>query len=238
MSGSSESCIEFFFEISKIGFVCHSKDGMGELMKNWYVDWVFGTISGVSIVAAKGLPHSYQELGLWGAYAAFYAYCCRYLNPDLDVRGNRCGARTAPLGFLTHGLKKMRLRLLLHLVKPLQYVLNMLHNLIWAPFGYIFTHRGILHWPVIGTWLKASWLFLLVAPWLYYKGYSLFTVYKTVILSPWYLIWTFADLSHIVSDIMIAKIQKRKAFVPPATIAPRGLVMKTFGIKSSRWFAI
>ncbi|WP_141733742.1 hypothetical protein [Oligoflexus tunisiensis] len=207
-------------------------------MKNWYMDWVFGTISGVSIVAAKGLPQQPEEAALWVGYAAFYAYCCRYLNPDLDVRGNRCGARTAPLGFLTHGLRRMRLRLLLRLVKPFQFVLNIMHNLIWAPFGYLFTHRGILHWPLIGTWLKASWLFLLVAPWLHYKGYDLLETYRSVILSPWYMIWTFADLSHILSDIMIAKILKRKAFVPPATIAPRGWLMKTLGIKSSRWFAI
>ncbi len=99
-------------------------------MKNWYMDWVFGTISGVSIVASKGLPRTYEELGLWCAYGAFYAYCCRYLNPDLDVRGNRCGARTAPLGFLTHGLRKLRMRLALKGVKPVQYVLNIVHNLV------------------------------------------------------------------------------------------------------------
>jgi uncharacterized metal-binding protein len=207
-------------------------------MKNWYMDWVFGTISGVSIVAAKGLPQEPEEAVLWIGYAAFYAYCCRYLNPDLDVRGNRCGARTAPLGFLTHGLRRLRFRFLLYLVRPIQYVLNILHNLIWAPFGYLFTHRGILHWPLVGTWLKVSWLFLLVAPWLYYKGYPLLDIYRSVIFSPWYMIWSFADLSHIVSDIMIAKILKRKAFVPPATIAPRGWLMKALGIKSSRWFAI
>lgn len=207
-------------------------------MKNWYIDWVFGSISGVSMLAANGLPQTWEVAGLWLGYAAFYAYCCRYLNPDLDVRGNRCGLRTAPLGFLMQSMKMLRLRFLIVLIKPLQDVLNMLHNMIWAPFGYIFTHRGILHWPLIGTWMKASWLFLLLVPFLHEQGYPLLDIYRQVIFSPWYLIWTFADLAHIVSDIMIAKIKKRRAFVPPATIAPRGLFMKTFRIKSSRWFAI
>jgi|GEM_PF-6625021 len=212
--------------------------GKGIVMKNWYMDWLFGVIAGVSILASRGLPQTVTEFMTWLSYAGFYAYCCRYLNPDLDVRGNRCGARTAPIGFLTFGLKKARLKFFSLLLQPLHYVLNFLHNLIWSPFGYLFTHRGILHWPLIGTLLKASWLFLLCAPLLYHRLIDLTQAYLWLLQSPWILIWAFADFSHIISDILIAIIQKRKSFVPPATIAPRGLFMKIFGIKSSRWFAI
>ena len=24
----------------------------------------------------------------------------------------------------------------------------------WEPFAYLWTHRGVTHWPVIGVWLK------------------------------------------------------------------------------------
>lgn len=70
------------------------------------------------------------------------------LTPDLDLNGSKPGAK------------------LLSSITPM---LGLAHNLYWYPYGLLFKHRGVSHWPFIGTATRLLY-FVPLWPVLWYYG--------------------------------------------------------------------
>jgi len=111
-----------------------------------------------------------------------YVYASKFFQPDLDHHMNRPGKGSFPipqelealLAPVTKPIKKFIKktrskhasggRIVKILMKPLIFALWLFDvmkdilptawNLYWKPFAYLFTHRGVPHWYVIGTWLR------------------------------------------------------------------------------------
>jgi hypothetical protein len=101
--------------------------------------------------------------------------------------------------------------------KKLNSWLNVLHNLIFSPLGYLFTHRGFIHWFGFGTIFKA--LYITAPFWI--LG---FTSISDILTSPWFVIWALSDSMHIVGDFIEDIKNDRVAFVPHPNKAPRGIL--------------
>jgi hypothetical protein len=159
---------------------------------------------------------------------SWFLACSWWLNPDLDVsQGYRPGHHSFPFGhlrlFISRSFPKTWLRsLITHVLRLLHLPLNFVWRIFWYPFALLFTHRGVVHWPFIGTILKSLYIALPLA--FYWEDWSysrrLFIIYLS---SNFFWIWVFSDAVHIVGDAWDSKRRGSKRFVPPAIIAPRGL---------------
>lgn len=197
-------------------------------------------ISAVFVAACAFLGLSFAIVSQDAYFAAeviFYSgwalYCSAYLNPDLDQRssflgpsfdkgrklkGYRAGYHHAPLKPLVEVLFSLKLNwIAMNIAKPIQKFLNILHNLYFSPLGWIFTHRGLLHWPVVGGFVKAAYA---TAP-LWLLG---IVPFEEVMTSKLVLVWVAADCGHILGDIIEDIRNGNSSFVPHQDIAPRGIV--------------
>ncbi len=112
-----------------------------------------------------------------------YLFGTFFLSPDIDLSYSRVSKRWGPL------------------------------RIIWLPFQFIFKHRGISHFPLIGTFLRVGYLALI--------GLSVFyilsgldtdiTIKKETLLEYGLIILTgiaVADFIHIVSDSITTLLKK------------------------------
>lgn len=167
---------------------------------------------------------------------AIYCYASAFFQPDLDVRNNRPGQAHFPFG---KWVTTVSLGRFLH---GAAYPINRLWFWLWQPYAELLTHRGIGHWPVIGTWVRVSYLYI----WFWGFGYGLWTlgVHLPFLVSieywfrsffPWNfqfgspMFFTYAfpvfvsDLMHIVFDFYDST-RKGNTFCPPQI--SRGLLIK------------
>ncbi len=112
-----------------------------------------------------------------------YLFGTFFLSPDIDLSYSRVSKRWGPL------------------------------RIIWFPFQFIFKHRGISHFPLIGTFLRVGYLTLI--------GLSVFyilsgldagiTIKKETLLEYGLVILTgiaVADFIHIISDSITTRLKK------------------------------
>ena len=162
-----------------------------------------------------------------------YIYSSHYYQPDLDIHVNRPGMGHFPLGRVTGSFKYGRF------LKWLFYPVNRAWYYLWHPYGYLLTHRGIGHYPIIGVMLRTAYLMgwvlvaqkLLIATpyphlldpvwrWLraFFPGSPDFgAVYFLLWCLPVYL----SDFFHWLVDYYDS-VRKGLSFCPPKI--PRGLI--------------
>lgn len=112
------------------------------------------------------------KAGQLAVFMAVYLYSSHYFQPDLDHPQNRPGQGHFPLGKsgkkvytallgvvgLKNGRGKSR-NLLNFFMLPLTAV-NRAWFYLWQPYAWALTHRGISHWPVLGTTTRLGYLWL------------------------------------------------------------------------------
>ena len=167
-------------------------------------------------------------------YAVWYFCCSWWLNPDVDASaGFRPGHHSFPLGPL-HKLsfylfKNSRVgKLNRFLINIIHKPINWIWRIYWKPFAMLFTHRGFIHWPFFGTVGKSVYLGLPLAIDRIYQGQAaaLQDHVFAYFTSAWFMIWVLSDALHSLGDYLDGLRRGNKNFIPPAFIAPRGLLYK------------
>lgn len=81
---------------------------------------------------------------------------------------------------------------------------------LWYLYGRLFKHRGVSHWPVIGTLTRVVYLALFAVPVIVAWGRWDWLVYQ--ISGKWFYVWliglTAADVLHGALDITVSRIKK------------------------------
>lgn len=83
-----------------------------------------------------------------------YLYSSSYFQPDLDTSGARPGMTHFPVG------KWIAASRYGQFVKWFFKPITVFWFKLWGPFATMFTHRGITHFPIIGAYLRVSYLWL------------------------------------------------------------------------------
>lgn len=193
-------------------------------------------------------------------FVVSYFFTSYWFSPDLDIHDNRPGKGSFPFKAVLKSLDKLKkaipiLKPLCYLsyliISPFHYALNFLWRWFWHPFGNAFTHRGVIHVPLIGTQIKI--LYILIVYFLISKfipldvlahfpfsperGYKYFllgeggfyqTVWKNQLLLTSIIGMSVADICHIAIDYYDMFKNGNKNFIPPAFIAPRGFLIQFF----------
>lgn len=183
-------------------------------------------------------------------FFAIYSYSSYFFQPDLDHFANRPGKGYFPIGKkVTIGLERVIVALcsiivrrrtaisISHTFTALLSLVASTWNYFWSPYASFFTHRGLPHWPVIGTLTRVYWVYL---PFMIAKkitGVS-FPLIDEVVKS--FHVW---DTNHltltialpiIIADIMHSAVDfyesliKGYSFCPPRI--PRGILAKALRI--------
>lgn len=207
-----------------------------------------------SIIFGRVVGGGYAETLLMHLFAFVISYVVSsyWFSPDMDVRAddNRPGKHSFPGGPFFKLLKAVRsaapwtsfltdtARLIL---TPLHLVLNRSWRILWRPLAMLVTHRGLLHWPLIGSQVKI--LYLVTIYWVlattveFTTGQNLpiaggglirmisdlyATIFENSYLSiAWVALMT-ADICHSAVDLWDS-LKEGKSFVPRG--APRGMIV-------------
>lgn len=96
-----------------------------------------------------------------------YFFSSRFFQPDLDQTPNRPGKYSFPISTeaiqilanlfnWTLGVRKGTTNRAVHfLIRPISFTWYVL----WEPYALMLTHRGVSHWPIIGTLTRFGYLF-------------------------------------------------------------------------------
>lgn len=200
---------------------------------------------------ARGATHG----GIVASFVVSYFFTSYWFSPDLDLRRFRPGWHSFPLKPVIKLLSSKGKKIPLIggvlssaalFLTPLHTAVNAVWRLVWQPFAMLFTHRGAVHWPLIGTQYKIAYLYAIY--------WTLGTLARTTFGVPLPLVgdmgltdgafgkgglydWILgtphataawvgmmvADVCHIAVDYWDSA-KKGSRFVPPAPIAPRGLI--------------
>ncbi len=199
--------------------------------KSWNIDNVYVNRTLVPIVFLAYLVYSWltnpnsitntNGIKLSFVSCIIYFYVSRFFQPDLDQTPHRPGNLSFPvsmeaLSFIGNtieiivGIRKKRtINLCLLIIRPVAFV----WYIIWEPYALLLTHRGISHWPIIGTLSRLYYLSLIcLVPGFeylfeYFRPFLLldlsdkrFVVYY---VSPIYL----SDVVHISVDFLESKVK-------------------------------
>ena len=117
---------------------------------------------------AGSVVYSHADVAMFEAVAIGYFLGSYWFSPDLDHIDNRPGKHSFPIKPLVkimrnislNGGRAGRLMVAVPLVfcEVFHGTLNILWRMAWQPFASAVTHRGIIHWPLIGTLLKWYWV--------------------------------------------------------------------------------
>ena len=200
-----------------------------------------GVFSYLTIV--EKMPVFNDQVEYWGAFpasmifAGFYMYCSEYFQPDLDVYGSRPGMTHFPLG---------KWILYYQWARALKFILSPLTKLwyhLWTPYAFLFTHRGITHYPILSTWLRVGYLYIIfyALNFILVKGFGvtdlLFTLKWLSSFYPWdkgffsvdWIVFCLpvylTDFIHIMVDYFDA-VKRGMPFCPERI--PRGFFAKTW----------
>jgi uncharacterized metal-binding protein len=127
---------------------------------------------GLGFVAALWLAGAVAadqaDLRKFSALILGYFLASYWMSPDLDHIEHRPGKHSFPLKPLIKLMRgaaedggrrtKWMLSIPLAVTEAIHGVLNTFWRVLWQPFASMVTHRGIIHWPVVGTLLK--WYYL------------------------------------------------------------------------------
>lgn len=127
---------------------------------NWTLTPLYVLVAAVTIKSRTSLP----LFALWSPLdsvagvtiigTVVYVYVSKFFQPDLDHPEMRPGMSCFPL--FPSWYKGKRGEVLRFIFKPISFVWDSM----WGAFARFFTHRGAVHWPVWGVWLRVSWLIL------------------------------------------------------------------------------
>lgn len=135
-----------------------------------------------------GQMHEYWGgLGYSFLFVTIYLYTSVYFQPDLDVYGSRPGMTHFPVG---RWITIFRVgRFIKWLFKPV----TVAWYKFWTPYAFLFTHRGITHWPFFSTWLRVGyvlfWVYL-VDSMLRFVGLEIGFISKTIKYLELFYPWT------------------------------------------------
>lgn len=180
----------------------------------------------------SSLPRAFLDSVI---FISVYFYASRYFNPDLDQDMMRPGMSSFPFG--------KRIAHLAPLLPTLLWPINRAWYHFWGPYGALLTHRGVSHWPIIGTYTRVfyigSMLFLIDYLLLKYgypsigvagvfrdKGFFGLLAQVTsfdfiLLISPIIL----SDINHFIVDAFDSA-RKGSRFCPYGL--KRGLIVRTF----------
>jgi len=144
---------------------------------NYLFSPIFAVILWRILRSVYNLPNLDSESPFGGAVpltlysTLFYCYCSAYFQPDLDQWNHRPGELDFPFGGLFSSFRFG------YLIKRISWPFNRIWYYMWDPFGALFTHRGVVHWPIVGVWLRVAYLYV------WYLAISV-TLQRFGILSP------------------------------------------------------
>ena len=196
-----------------------------------------------------------------------YFFSSYWFSPDLDIHNNRPGKGSFPLKAVLKSIDKTKkkmpvLKPLCYmaylLLSPIHYVFNFAWRWFWHPFGNAFTHRGLIHWPIIGTQIKL--LYVLCSYWLSVHYFSEVANIRHLPFNPSQSFYDFlfgssgfyksllsqkllltavigmsiADICHIAIDYYDMVKNGNKNFIPPEFVAPRGFFIQFFRFLKKR----
>lgn len=92
------------------------------------------------------------SLGYGIISVGIYAFSSAFFQPDLDQKINRPGRKSFPWGSLV----KIDL---FNQINKITYPVSVFWYYFWLPYGHLLTHRGISHWPIIGTYTRILYLY-------------------------------------------------------------------------------
>lgn len=181
-------------------------------------------------------------------FLVVYIYASYFFQPDLDHPVNRPGKGYFPVGVRmtrwTERLVEATVGVLLPFrfakkaSKVVPWVISsfaQIWNMYWAPYSLLFTHRGLPHWPIVGTLTRVYYLFLPYITLKHFFGIK-YEMIDNVINS--FHIWTPSNLFFtialpvFISDIihsgvdLVESVVKGYNFCPPRI--PRGILAKLF----------
>ena len=181
---------------------------------------------------------SSYPFGILGASAIFsfvYLFANSYFQPDLDNTPNRPGMGSFPIG--GHLMKN-------GFFKAVFFPLRKGWYYLWEPYSRVLTHRGVSHWPVVGTLTRVAYLYFIIDFASKVVGFinptteimmDLFYLSKASISNPNFLMYGapifISDILHSAVDFYDSKKQGY-SFCPPAI--PRGLIANTINTVSRR----
>lgn len=80
----------------------------------------------------------------------------------------------------------------------------------WYLYGKLFKHRGVSHWPMIGTLTRLAYMGILLVPFVYIFGYGwwLEAQIRSGLFTVWALGLSLSDFLHYMLDITVTRIKK------------------------------
>jgi len=84
----------------------------------------------------------------------FYMYSSTFFQPDLDNKPFRPGHHAFPFG------KSISVWQFGRFIRAAFFPVTLFWREFWSPFASLFTHRGVVHWPIIGVWLRVGYLYV------------------------------------------------------------------------------
>lgn len=155
-----------------------------------------------------------------------FTFSSYYFQPDLDIHPNR-PYKGFPLG-------KWSLRVPIY--GKISSILSWLWFHLWTPYALLLTHRGVSHWPILGTLTRFMYIGLFVKiidlsaeTHLFQDYYELVTNkhisdFKNILVLAVYI----SDICHTAVD-MVDSLRKGYSFQPPKI--PSGFIAKLTGIR-------
>jgi uncharacterized metal-binding protein len=134
-------------------------DLINNVIANYFLSPLFFLIVFI-VLESRGLTAFGTHTVIYGAFplaiisTCFYLYCSSFFQPDLDVGPKRPGMGYFPFGAWTLKIPAGPF------LRAAGYPLNRIWYAMWTPYSLLLTHRGIGHWPVIGTWVRVGYLYL------------------------------------------------------------------------------
>lgn len=184
--------------------------------------------------------YSYEDKSKYVFFIALvYAWCSRFFQPDLDHDDNRPGKGSFPIGvaptnawfkflqtIMTPVLgKKYASNVAFALSHALLIGMSKVWNAMWIPYAFMTTHRGVSHWPIIGTIMRVGYVYLtamlimkglaldtkvleeIMKGFFFWENINIYTIYVAV---PIYA----CDIMHSFGDLIESRI-KGFDFCPP-----------------------
>jgi uncharacterized metal-binding protein len=141
-------------------FTRYNGTSLNNVTVNFLLAPVFALMLYKYLTAFLGVPTHDRSYPLGGAlpltvYSTFfYCYCSTFFQPDLDQDQHRPGKHSFPFGSTALNIGVGRF------LRWASYPINRIWYYLWQPYGELFTHRGVSHWPLVGVWLRVGYIYI------------------------------------------------------------------------------
>lgn len=151
-------------------FTRYNGENINNITVNYILSPVFALILYKFLTKFLGVPSVDTSYPLGGALyltlysTLFYCYCSTFFQPDLDQAQHRPGKHSFPFGSTILHTGPGRF------LRAVSWPFNRAWYYMWHPLGMLFTHRGIIHWPIIGVWVRVLYLY---AWYIFFEGVAM-----------------------------------------------------------------